>query len=425
LNPSDLIGLAFVVTAFAGGVWELVRRQRLRHRDKSYQSAEGFQVEIIHFLAGGDPPEHYGAEIRLDAGQAFPKHVEFVLQRNGSSPQTSNTPVDRKILHEVSIVGSLFETKVKTYELRELDALIQDRVERMLQLARALVAAARTVRQELLRHATQETLPQTQRLLALKDLFSRFGDSTESYQAARGCLMNSDPEIRLHAALQLGREATRELQGMAEDHEVPDGLRARAFKGVVSSGSAPPHLFETFIQSKSEELCRVAILAVGSAAVSNPRPSLADPALASALSETLAVELCRALARTGDDCAEDQLLRLLKRPEIAVQVAAASALSKVGSPSAINVLLTTAATGKDDELSRTANASIELIRNRSSVGGYQGQLSLSNAGTRGDLGIASTVEGAIGLARTDAEPGGELALNESAGSKQPAPDDKG
>jgi hypothetical protein len=271
----------------------------------------------------------------------------------------------------------------------------------------------------LLPAAVRAGIALAKRLRAPSDLASRLASNLESepvagvrrrtllmlvrefpdHEATRGALRavrgDADAELRVRAGIALGAEGRDTLLAVAGGEGNDDaGARAVTALGESLTLEETTRLLEgadRAVRPQTFKAC-VGVLATHGA---DATPLLARVLRSGVFGEAAA----RALGATGDPSAEPPLLRALGDGPASVRRAAAKALGRVGTRSAVAGLREAEA---DKELRSAARQAIAQIRSRL-TGAGQGQLSLAEDRT-GRLTIAEDESGQLSLA--DEKPRG-------------------
>ncbi len=273
------------------------------------------------------------------------------------------------------------------------DQAMPDWVERqvplVLEFARKLSRPADLIGR-LAADASSDPLPSA-RLAKLRTLVREFPRLPATLEALRRGLDDTDPRVRLLAAIELNEEGTPRLLELALDDESSEDLQAKALAGL---GDRLPldtgrEVLSLALRSRRLPVAEACLAALG------PR---GGPDVVDALAKVLAVErgplavaAARALGASGEPLGEAPLLGALQRADEGVAAASAEALRYVGSASAVPRLREVESTTDDGALRRAAREAIAQIQAR--LGGASpGQLSLAGA----DSGQLSLTEGERG-----------------------------
>ncbi len=253
-------------------------------------------------------------------------------------------------------------------------------------------------------NANQDTEPgvRLQNLLLLvrehpKDRFTA--------ETLREACSDKSPEVRLHAAKEMGAEGHGVLLEIAESLE-NDALSAEAVSALgrglpVERAKALLHRARSARRPRSVRACLVTLGLCGDAAVDTLADVLAQRDV------ELAIAAARALGETGSPAAEPPLILALQSREAAeLREAAAKALGRVGSVAAVLPLKEAAERSLLDlDLRRETRQAIAEIQARAE-GASPGQLSL--AGT--EAGQLSLAQGEAGQLSLTEDPAGQLSL---------------
>lgn len=212
------------------------------------------------------------------------------------------------------------------------------------------------------------------RVNLLRTLAVDFPKHPATRPALRAATEDCADAVRLHAALELGEEGHEALRALVVDGAVADACSARAIAGLGAGVS-------------SDCLRDVLARALGSDRVQT------------------AVACLEALGRRHDATAEREMRDALGSPVEAEQLAAAAALGRAGTVSAVEDLLAVEAHAHG-RLRAAARQAIDAIQARL-VGAAAGQLALATAGG-GTLSLADDGVGRVSIASEDGrldEPG--------------------
>ena len=234
----------------------------------------------------------------------------------------------------------------------------------------------------------------------LARLLSEFPEAPESAAALQAARGDPDADVRVRAAVALGKQGRDVLLGVAAGEGALDATTARAVAALDRSLTVAEalELLRGALRTRrllSASACLAILGRLGGAEAGH------------ALAKVLLVEknelgeaAAQALAATGDPSAEAPLLRALAEGAPALQRAAASALGKVGTRAAVVPLRTAE---RDPDLRAAARQAIAEIHSRL-AGAEQGQLSLSED-VAGRLSVVEGESGRLSLsASADAEP---------------------
>jgi len=214
------------------------------------------------------------------------------------------------------------------------------------------------------------------RLGNLQTLTTEFPRHPGTREALLAALDDPSLEIRLHAAIALGPEGRATLQTLAAD-DGADTVSARAIS-ALGSDFALERAIERLRQSRAKELTATALAcieAIGRAGTPEGSEALAD--MLATAPDHLAVAAAGAIAGEENEKVERGLLAALERESAEVRVAAAEALGRVGSPSAVVPLReASGAHTFDGALRRATRQAIAEIQSRV-TGASPGQLSLA------------------------------------------------
>jgi hypothetical protein len=245
-------------------------------------------------------------------------------------------------------------------------------------------------------NAREEAIPEV-RLWNLLTLSREYPEDPATAAALRAALTDSDPEIRLRAAMMLGPEATEILLGMARD-EKGDDERAALAIGVLDQrlGLEEVHaLLNRALRARRLRTARACIAHVGRRAGPEALPVLAR--ILAIEKGDLAEAAALALGSSGLATAEAALVAALGHERDFVRVAAAQALGRVGSLAAVIPLKQMEAHHHPSEVEvrRAAREAVAAIQERMG-GGSPGQLSLVG-GEAGQVSLSGDEAGRVSL----------------------------
>ncbi len=237
-------------------------------------------------------------------------------------------------------------------------------------------------------------------LLLIRELSKDPGTS----EALRKACSDPSPEIRLRAAKELGAEGRDVLLELGES-PVDDALSAEALS--ILDRELPFERTRAILdyalkrgRTRTARACLEAFGSSGGAAAVETLEKVM------ARGGEMATVAARSLGMTGSACAEPSLILALQWGQADLQVAAATALGRVGSAAAVLPLKEAAErTWLDRELHRAVRQAIAEIQSRLQ-GASPGQLSLAGA-EAGQLSLAQAGAGELSLAP---DPAGQLSL---------------
>ncbi len=187
-----------------------------------------------------------------------------------------------------------------------------------------------------------KTLSKGDRRKMLVVLLEQYGDSPEGQSIAKVTLSNSDPTLRLPAAIALRREGLATLGGLAATPEVNQELRVKALSTIIQGFPAKlavPHVRPVLAHS-DPRIARTAVQLIGHLKF---RPMLSDLArrlgAKGATKGGLLALIVETLADLGDASIEPTLIQLIKHPDSSVCGPAAEALGRLGTQRAVEPLL--------------------------------------------------------------------------------------
>jgi HEAT repeat protein len=297
------------------------------------------------------------------------------------------------------VSGDLLQVDIRE---RPFDASppLPDALARILAVARRLTAPP-DVAARLAAHLPGEPEARV-RLECLLTLVREFAGHPATREALLAARTDGSEEVRLRAGAALGPEGRACLLDLASDDVVEDSCAARAV------GALDEHLGWARAEEILARALRRARIATAMACVEALRRwggEDAVPCLARVLgAETgeVGVAAAGALGATGAGAAEAPLVAALAGGAVGVQVAAARALGRVGSVSAVPSLRDAAERSRDRELHRAVRQAVAEIPSRL-PGAAPGQLSLTEVeGGAGRLSLADEdAEGRVSLAESE------------------------
>jgi hypothetical protein len=257
------------------------------------------------------------------------------------------------------------------------------------------------------------------RLQTLLLLVREFPADPRTTETLRAACLESDPQIRLRAAMELGAEGRDLLIQFAEEElaeDVNDGRNAQAIRIL---GRELPYeriraILARALRRRRIQTAYACLEALGRSAAAAAVEELAK--VMAIESGELAAAAADALGTTGSPAAERPLIEALERERADLRVAAAYALAHVGSAAAVLPLKDAAERfSRDADLRRATRQAIAEIHSRlqgaspgqlSLAGDAAGQLSLAQA-EAGQLSFTDDVAGQLSL---PAEEAGRLSL---------------
>lgn len=273
---------------------------------------------------------------------------------------------------------------------------------RLLDIGQRL-AQPMNVSQRLAENACKDPRPgvRLQNLLLLIREQPRDAGIVEAFRAA---CSDPSPQIRLHAAQELGTEGHGVLLEIAESL-VSDDLSAGA---VSALGRGLPFERAQPLLNRAMKLSRLETARACLDVIGRSGDAAAVGVLAKMLTGELAADAAQALGETGSPEAERPLLRVLQGDQNDLRRVTANALARVGSARAVLPLKELAEHSRLDlDLRRAARQAVAEIQSR--IHGSPGQLSLTGA-EAGRLSLAQAEAGQLSIAT---EPAGQLSLSDA------------
>jgi HEAT repeat protein len=234
---------------------------------------------------------------------------------------------------------------------------------------------------------------------ALARLLSEFPEAAVTEAALRAGRDDPDADVRVRAAVALGKQGRDVLLAVAAGEGAEDSTTARAVAALDTSLTLAEtkELLKSALRTRRLHTARACLGILGRLGGAEAGHTLAKVLLVekSELGEAAA----QALAAAGDPAAEAPLLRALAEGPPELSRAAASALGRVGTRAAV---LPLRSAEQHAALRAAARQAIAEIHSRL-AGAEQGQLSLAE----GEAGRLSLVDGEAGhLSLSPEKPGG-------------------
>jgi HEAT repeat protein len=273
---------------------------------------------------------------------------------------------------------------------------VEDRGHAAVAIARRLVPPV-DVAQRMAANATRDPVPAV-RLRNLLAVAREKPDHPATRAALKAGLADRDMEVRLRAALALGREGREALLAMADAPHTTDVHREAAIRGL--GGEVPQELLVRVLRRcvrsgarpgppDEPRSARACIAALGGCRTPEAVSTLQALLLGNAF---LAADAGRALGRIGGGDAEAALIGALDGEVFESRLAAAEALGEAGSAAAVPALREAERHGV--EIRRRARQAIEQIQAR--VQAAPGAVSLAG-GEAGQVSIAADASGRVSL----------------------------
>jgi HEAT repeat protein len=236
------------------------------------------------------------------------------------------------------------------------------------------------------------------RLANLETLLTRHAGHPQTDAALHAALGDADPALRLRAATVLGGEGEAVLLELATDGGVPQSLAAQA---VDVLGARMPierclDLLQAAVDAGRLRVARKAIATLAQARAEQARDRLVT--ILEHADDALAAAAATALGDVGDSRVEGDLIQMLAADAGERRRAAALALGRVGTVTAVSPL-------REAIESRTLDLSFRQAA-KDAIAAIQSRLTGANAG---QVSLAASTAGDLSL---PAEPAaGHLALN--------------
>ncbi len=243
-------------------------------------------------------------------------------------------------------------------------------------------------------NARGDSIP-TVRLANLRTLVAEYPRLPAALRSARDALDDPDGEVALWAATALGEEGRPVLRRVASDALAPEGTRARALRTLrehLPTDEGKEILSEA-LRARRIPVAQACLWALGEAGGSEVVDTLAK--VLALERGPLAATAAEALGATEQEAAERPLVGALSRGDDGVALAAAVALGRLGSSSAVPSLRELESTTRDDNLRRMARGAVARIHARL-TGATPGQLSLAG-GESGQLSLTEDETGRVSL----------------------------
>ena len=255
------------------------------------------------------------------------------------------------------------------------------------------------------------------RVQVLGTLAREFPDHPATREALLAARADPDAEVRLRAGIALGAEGRDVLLALAGGEGAPDDTTQLAVAALGERLTTPEAeaILRNALRTRREATARASLAVLGQRRGAQV-VSMLGKVLAIETPE-LAAAAADALGATRDAAGEHALLAALGSPHAGVRVAAARALGRVGTASAVGPLRE--AESGDPGLRRAARQSIAEIQARL-AGAGPGQLSLAGAEV-GELSIANGEAGTLSLAEGTA-PGPTVVPQGDEGGQSGRPD---
>ena len=216
---------------------------------------------------------------------------------------------------------------------------------------------------------------------ALRVLIDHHAEDPQARSALDRALVDADAEVRLMGASGVGPGGFEAIRRIANDTFLPANVRADALEKLVKlfpRSQAAPALTKA-LDDPTSAARKVAIVALGKMRHMPAMSRLVSLAARPAAEPEEQACLAQALGRIGDPTSEAALIRLLAVEDTAVRIAAAHALARVGTASAVEPLSRFSGSLLGGELNKAAADAIAKIQARlSRAGGAEGQLAMTD-----------------------------------------------
>lgn len=345
------LGIAFFCIVYASA-----RRKPIGERTR----IDGYDVHTSFSQGGDEQGMYFCAELAVELGaDDISVEPDFVVQRSAI-----------KVPMSYDLLRWTIHQRLTTHERAAIDFAAKD----MVLFAKALTAASQVARERLF----AETLGASsdRRLKSLLDLIRQFPRSEETKRAAAAALLDDSMPIRLHGAMFLEEEGLEIVEAIAADETAPVELRLLGLRhrGRAVDRTRYGALIDRLLDSRAPEIREAAIYAYADLAGENGIDRLAAM-LADAPPPVIAEAIARAFGRIRSPHAEPALLALLDAPDLeeSVLVAAAQALSRVGSTAALTRLLEVLEQRElGDMTQQVLRAAVDVLRDdrRPNAGGH-------------------------------------------------------
>lgn len=308
-------------------------------------------------------------EIEVECWGKIPENLSLTLERlitqliRGQDTQTGDSEFDQLIrlagdpLELVSlldagtrrlVIKNIRDEKIQlnngrmTYQLGgHLFSGIDDAIPHlrmMVNFGKALALKPDEIPERLARNATTDPVIAV-RLRNLEMLQEQYPDNTLTVHTCRTVVAGDNPVLQLAAARFLGPEGKGTIRHLAAQDSLDAGLRRQAlqiFLQLAPAEEAVPVL-EELLPSAPQTM--IAVIIEGAVRFESRR--LLEQLLnrAENLTGLDTVHLIESISLPGDTGFENSLLKLMERPEPAVQMAAIRALGQTGSTRSVEPLL--------------------------------------------------------------------------------------
>ena len=270
----------------------------------------------------------------------------------------------------------------------------EERLEEMLEVLREIAQSAQitpTLYPARLRAIVETDQALGVRRNALSFMASRLSQKNADVRAAfQIALEDSEPELRLIAAKQLGVGGNKTLEALVQDREVEDKIRAEALALVINDLSTEhgAALLKVCLETGEPLLLGAAFQAIERSTIRGLGPRLvAFIDGASGRDASVVAGAIRALGCVGAPDVEATLVRLLEHKNTDVQLVTMQALAQLGSIAAVEPLMAmSSGLTRPTLVKQVARGAIVKIQSRSAHAGA-GHLSLAENNTMGRLGL--------------------------------------
>lgn len=320
---------------------------------------DGYDVHTSISQTAGEYGPTYSAELVVDLGaDDISVEPDFVVQRSGL---------------KVPMSYDLLRWTIHQRLHRNDSSAIDYAAKEMVRFAKALTAASKVTRENLFAETLRNSTDL--RLKSLLELIRQFPRSEETKRAAAAALVDDSMQIRFYGAMFLEEEGLEIVEAIVADESAPTELRVIGLRhrGRAVDRTRYGALIDRLLDSPAPEIKEAAIYAYADLAGENGIDRLA--AMLAVATPKIAEAIARAFGRIRSPHAEPVLLALLDAPELSesVLIAAAQALSRVGSTAALTRLIEVLEQRElKDMTQQVLRAAVEVLRDdrRPNAGGH-------------------------------------------------------